>query len=117
MNKDYKINKQNSTVCGSPGRRFDWSLFCWDGSEIRIDICLNPPHKHEIQAPLPWEDSAFICEGNQYLHVPYDWAEQGCIYWVRPNESMRAGKVYRGKLINKQTAIKKDDGWYWRLFF
>ncbi len=30
MIKRYKINKHNSTVCGSPGRYFDWTKFDWN---------------------------------------------------------------------------------------
>lgn len=108
MFKDYRISKHNSTACGYPGRFFDWNLFCWDGSEVE-------PYKG-IKAPLPLVDDYLITENCQYLHIPYDWKNQGTIYRVRPNESMYAGKIYRGRLITSIKAIKKEDGWYWRLY-
>ena len=66
---------------------------------------------------LPWIDDGLIGEGNQYLHIPYNFTEVGVIYRVRPNESMRAGETYRGRLVKHAKAIKKDDGWYWQLEF
>jgi hypothetical protein len=36
---------------------------------------------------------------------------------TRPNESMRAGEKYRGKIVKETKAIKKDDGWYWRIIW
>jgi hypothetical protein len=70
-----------------------------------------------MKAPAGHVGDGLITPNCQYLHVPYDWNEQGTIYRVRPNDSMHAEKIYRGHLIKKQTAIKKDDGWYWRLEF
>lgn len=116
MNKEYKISKRNSTVCGYPGRNFDWSRFCWDGSEIYTDDCKRRGHpKKESKAPLPFIDNYLIAENCQYLHVPYAWSEQSTIYRVRPNDCMYAGKIYRGKKIIAQKVIKKDDSWYWVL--
>jgi len=119
MVKEYKVAKHNSTVCGYPGRDFDWDKFCWDGSEVRIDRCWHPNcrHQHEEKAPLPWVDDGLIDPNCEYLHVPYGWAEQGAIYRVRPNPSMRAGKMYRGHRIKRMKAILKPDGWYWQLEF
>lgn len=114
MIKEYKINKSNSTVCGYPGRNFDWEKFDWEGKATYISIFNN---HDDMQAPLPWIDDGLIGEGNQYLHVPYDFAEHGTIYRVRPNDSMWAGEVYRGKLVKQTRAVKKDDGWYWQLEF
>jgi hypothetical protein len=114
MFKDYKVCGRNSTVCGYPGRNYDWSKFCWDGSQV---FKLTKRHKGE-KCYLPWVDTGLIREGSQYLHVPYNWVEDSTIYRVRPNESMRSGEVYHGHKILKQTAVKKDDGfWYWRLEF
>ena len=107
----YKIEPRNSTVCGQPGRNFDWTQFCWDGSETWIDRCNGKIYP----APLPFKDNFLIAPNCEYLHVPYGYAEQGTIYRVRPNDSMRAGRVYRGRPIEKQQAVKKRDGWYWRL--
>ena len=116
MIREYKINKHNSTICGYPGRGFDWSKFCWDGSEIYIDDCGHKGHpKEKRKAPLPFADDCLISDNCQYLHVPYAWSEQSTIYRVRPNETMYAGEIYRGYKILKQRAGKKDDGWYWVL--
>ena len=112
--KDYKVNKHNSTVLGYPGREFDWSKFCWNGSEIHKAIFKN---EEDAKAPLPFVDDFIIAPNCEYLHIPYDWAEQGTIYRVRPNSTMYAGEIYRGRLIKRQIAIKKKDGWYWRLYF
>lgn len=117
MIKDYKVNEHNSTVCGYPGRDFDWGKFCWDGSEVRIDRCFVPncSYRHETKAPPPWMDDGLIALNCEYLHVPYDWVEQGTIYRVRPNKTMYAGEIYRGRLVKSAEAIQKEDGWYWRL--
>lgn len=128
MIKEYKVNKHNSTVCGYHGREFDWSKFDWnqetkhDFGDMRYSIdseyISKPKRGKKIgiqQAPKVYVDNGFIAENCQYLHVPYDYAEHATIYRVRPNESMYAGNIYRGHLVRKQTAIKKDDGWYWQL--
>ncbi len=112
MIKRYKINQRNSTVCGYPGRDFDWSKFDWEGKTVHKAIFRGDT---DMQAPKPHVDDFLIGEGNQYLHVPYDFAKQETIYRVRPNESMRAGKVYRGKLVLSARAAQLEDGWYWEL--
>lgn len=121
MKKLYKVNYHNSTCCGYPGRGFDWSKFCWDGSELHDygdAVYSGTKDKLGIQhCPIPWVDNGFISKGSEYLHVPYDWKEAGTIYRVRPNPTMEAGEVYRGKLIKRQRAVKLDDGWYWELTF
>ena len=110
MKKLYKVNQRNSTVCGYPGRDFDWTKFDWNGKSV---------HKSNgykaIKANLPYTDDCLIAPNCQYLHVPYDFEEHGTIYRVRPNDSMYAGETYRGHLIKRQRAIKKSDGWYWEL--
>uniref|UniRef100_A0A6H2A304 Uncharacterized protein n=1 Tax=viral metagenome TaxID=1070528 RepID=A0A6H2A304_9ZZZZ len=110
MRKLYKINKRNSTVCGYPGRDFDWSKFDWEGKSAY-------KFEEDWKAPEPWVDDGLIALNCQYLHVPYDFVEMGVIYRVRPNSTMYAGETYRGKLIKAQRAIKKEDGWYWELEF
>lgn len=126
--KDYKINKHNSTVCGYLGRDFDWTKFDWneessyDFGDMRYSPeCLDKELRGKLlgiqKAPKVFTDDSWIAKGCQYLHVPYNWSECATIYRVRPNDTMYAGKIYRGKLIVKQEAIKKDDGWYWRLIF
>jgi hypothetical protein len=127
MIKEYKITQRNSTLCGYPARGFDWSKLCWDGSEqIEIesrhmwDDCPKGSMGYTVahsdyKCPLPYEDDFFIGDNSQYLHVPYNWKEHGTIFRVRPNETMWAGEIYRGKKVLSQKAIKKDDGWYWVL--
>lgn len=119
MKKYYEINSHNSTVLGYPGREFDWSKFCWDGSEVYLDKCLHSDcqHTHEDKAPLPFIDDFLIATNCQYLHVPYDYVEVCTIYRVRPNPTMEAGQIYRGKLIKRQTAVKRNGTWYWVLEF
>jgi hypothetical protein len=128
--KDYKINEHNSTVNGDAGRNYDWSKFDWNQSEqydfgddrYSTESEFVPDNlKGQLigvqKAPKVFVDGFLIAPNCQYLHVPYKWAEQATIYRVRPNDSMYSGKIYRGHLILKQTAIKKKDGWYWRLYF
>lgn len=112
MKKEYKVSSFNSTVCGYPGRDFDWSKFDWEGKTIHKTIFKG---QKDRRAPKPFVDDCLIAENCQYLHVPYEWVESGTIYRVRPNHTMYAGEVYRGHLIKKQTAEKRDDGWYWIL--
>jgi hypothetical protein len=107
--KEYKVNKHNSTVCGYPGRNYDWSKFDFDGKTVHI---FNGKMLENIGA---WTDDGLIEEGNEYLHVPYNWTEDGCIYRVRPNDSMRAGHTYRNFLVKSLKVVKKEDGWYWQL--
>ena len=113
MIKDYKINKSNSTVLGYPGRDFDWTKFDWEGREVCESRFKGVK---DIKAPKPFADDCLIADNCQYLHVPYNFADNGTIYRVRPNPTMYAGEIYRGKLIKSQKAIKKTDGWYWRLY-
>ncbi len=127
MIKEYKVNKHNSTVNGDEGRHYDWSKFDWNSEtyydfgdscySMKCDDVSLRGKKMGIQkAPKVWVDNGFIAPNCQYLHVPYAWDEDATIYRVRPNESMYAGKVYRGHLIKKQTATIKSDGcWYWVL--
>jgi len=111
--KKYQIAKHNSTACGYPGLDFDWGKFCWDGSEVCVSIFKGVK---DIEAPRPFVDDCLIADNCQYLHVPYDFKEHGTIYRVRPNPTMYAGEVYRGKLIKKQTAENIDGVWYWVLW-
>jgi hypothetical protein len=74
--KDYKINSHNSTVCGFPGRDFDWSKFDWEGKTI-LNRELLKEIVTERSAPLPWVDNGLIEPGGEYLHVPYDWEQSG----------------------------------------
>lgn len=112
VKKEYKITKRNSTVCGYPGRDFDWTKFDWEGISICVSVFKG---EKDYKAPKPFVDDCLIAENCQYLHVPYDFTEHGTIYRVRPNPTMYAGETYRRHLITKQTAIKKSDGWYWSL--
>ena len=118
MEKYYPINKHNSTVNGDPGRLYDWSKFCWDGSAINNSYCDCPECKGEhtkSKAPLPFVDGYLIVAHCQYLHVPYHWEEDCTIFRVRPNDGMWTGETYRGKVVKKQTVVEKDGTWYWVL--
>ena len=128
MITEYKINKHNSTVCGYPGREFDWFKFDWNSQtehnfgDMRYSATSEFIPKNErgeligIQkAPAVHVDNCLIADNCEYLHVTYKWAEQATVYRVRPNESMYAGELYRGHIVKTQRAIKKDDGWYWQL--
>ena len=112
----YEVSPRNSTVNGYPGRRFDWTKFCWDGTAVHRRPSDNPWRPiEEIKAPLPYTDNYLIKARCQYLHVPYDWAENCMIYRVRPNDSMWSGAVYRGHLINEQGVALRAGHWYWQL--
>jgi len=114
MIKRYPVNQHNSTVCGYPGRDFDWTKFCWDGSDICKAIYKG---RKDIKAPLPFADDCgfFIEPNNQYLHVPFNFTEDSTIYRVRPNDSMLAGEIYRGHKILNQKAVQENGIWYWEL--
>ena len=112
MKREYKVAKHNSTVCGYPGRDFDWSKFDWEGKSIHKSIFKGVK---DTKAQKPWVDDGLIAPNSQYLHVAYDFAEHGTIYRVRPNDTMYAGEIYRGFKVEKQTAVEKADGWYWVL--
>jgi hypothetical protein len=114
MIKRYQINKRNSTVCGYPGRDFDWSKFDWEGKSLRKSMFSGDCGR---RAPKPFVDDGLIAENCQYLHVPYDFEEAGTIYRVRPNDSMYAGEIYRGHRIIQQKAVKDKGIWYWELLF
>ncbi len=112
MKRRYRINRHNSTACGYPGRDFDWSKFCWDGSEIYKSRFKGVD---DFKAPLPWVDDSLIAPSCQYLHVPYDWQGNGTIYRVRPHPCMYAGEIYRGKRVVRQRVVQEDGNWYWEL--
>jgi len=114
MKKYQIITKHNSTVCGYPGRDFDWSKFDWEGKTVHKGIFKGDK---DLKAVKPYVDDCLIALNCQYLHVPYDWQENGTVYRVRPNPTMYAGEVYRGKRVIKQTAIKRKGIWYWVLDF
>lgn len=110
MKKYYKVARHNSTACGYPCRDFDWSKFCWDGKAVHKAIFKGDKNR---KAPKPFVDDCLIAENCEYLHIPYDWQEVGTIYRVRPNPSMYAGEIYRGKRVVKQRAVKRKGIWYW----
>lgn len=105
MVKHYIVAKHTSTVCGYPGRDFDWSKFDWEGKS----------GNRGRKAPEPWIDDGLIEPNCEYLHVPYDFENAGTIYRVRPNCSMYAGRIYRGKLVKSVKPVKIKGIWYWRL--
>ena len=112
---DLKIDAGNSTVNDDDAGFFDWGRFCWDGSEQAIEKCPLCDHQHILSAPEPYADSGLIAKNCEYIHVPYQWADLRCVYRIWPINKLYAGKKYEGKRIIRQSVIKKDDGWYWRL--
>ncbi|MFA5300224.1 MAG: hypothetical protein WC389_18710 [Lutibacter sp.] len=115
MIKEYKVCSKNSQVNGQPGRYYDWSKFCWNDKEIYIEKChvKDCDHKHEYKAYPAFVDGDD--KNCHYLHVPYNWTEDCTVFRVYPNDCMWVNKIFRGRKVIKQTAIKKDDGWYWQL--
>ena len=114
--KDYKINSHNSLVNGHSGKQYDWSKFNWSGetwAETVTDPQLNwLSIKHKSIKPfVDGHDDSF----GEYLHVPYDWEENETIY--RVYSRWQVGKSNHGKIPIKVQAIKKDDGWYWRIIW
>jgi hypothetical protein len=61
--------------------RVDWSKFCWDGSAIYKEE-LTSGIIVEHRAPLPFVDHSVT--NWDYLHIPYDWAEDMSIFRVYP---------------------------------
>ena len=115
MIKEYKITKHNSSVNGDLGNLYDWTKFDWEGNEIKIDKCpvKGCDHRHEYKAYPAYVDGKGT--KNEYLHVPYNWSEWGTVYRIYANNSISAGKTYRGHLIKAVKAVKKADGWYWSI--
>ena len=105
----FPVTAETSTVNGYPGQQTDWTKFCWDGSEK------NKFEGKMLKAPLPLVDGFLIGDGCEYLHVPYNFAEDGTISRVRPRKSLRARRMYHGRLILQQRAVKRDEGWYWEI--
>lgn len=116
MKKRYLITPHNSTVNGDPGRHYDWSKFDWEGGTL-----YRGPYfvtEKPYLSPKPYMDDFFIAEHCQYLHVGYDFAETGCVFRVRPNDSMWPPHSYYGRQVKEQRAVKGEDGnWYWELEF
>ena len=78
------MTKVNSEM----GPKGDWTKLCWDGSEIAHDEGFADLKfiKIDRPAPQPWKDGfpdTNTGEKNyQYLHVPYNWAEDETVYRV-----------------------------------
>lgn len=112
MIKRYPITAKNSTVCGYPGRQFDWSKFDWKG-ETLAPRELARGITTERRAPFPWVDGSSLSY-YEYLHVPYEWSEHMTIYRVRPS-SFEAGKKRYGKLIKSVKAEVVNGQGFWVL--
>ena len=128
MKGEYKVSKHNSTVCGYPGRDFDWSNFDWKQKTVHDFGDMRYSNESEYipdelkgkrigikRAPQVFKDDCLIASNCEYLHVPYNWAENGTVFRVRPNDSMYAGEIYRGHLVKSVNVVEKEDGWYWVL--
>jgi hypothetical protein len=112
--KEYKVAPDNSTVCGYPSKYFDWGKFDWKGetyhSQDLQKLFRGLKVNIDSKAPKPWIDHSSQLYYD-YLHVPYEWAEHGTIYRVRPK--YKAGNKRGKRIITKVQAIEKLDGWYW----
>ena len=107
-----RISPKNSTVNGDPGRLYDWSKFCWDGTAVYVEGCGVPCHPTtERKAPLPFKDGK--PESAEYLHVPYAWASDSTIYRVWPRDKWCVGETWRGKRVVRSAVEQREDGWYW----
>lgn len=147
MIKDYLVQKHSNLRSNYGGGIYpikDWKEFCWDGSEVYVpkyspskpndSICsISTPCYGGDNIP-EWMFNIKVKAGigkkkapqvevksnsrYQYLEVPYRWQEFPSTCGVVPHNSMQVGNSFRGKSIKSQTAIKKDNGfWYWRLEF
>jgi hypothetical protein len=127
MHKEYKIEPKNSSVNGAPGTHYDWSKFDWDqkaeydfgDSRYSTESEYIPKEKRGQLIGVQKAPKVFV-DGNsdsfgEYLHVPYDWAEDATVYRVYFKSAV--GKKFAGKTIKAVRAIKKDDGWYWQIEF
>ena len=72
-----RVVTAHNSIMSPRGER---SKLCWDGSEVR-EIGWNHPTE-KCPAPLPYVDG--FPGGVQYLHVPYNWAEDGTVYRIYP---------------------------------
>ena len=112
---DYKLIPRNSTVNGYPGSSVDWNLFDWKGGQKYDNTHWRKGTPDVYPSPKPYVDDFLIEAGNEYLHVPYNWADDLTIYRVRPSDSMLAGQTYRGRKVKGVKAVEKAGGWYWRV--
>ncbi len=55
----------------------------WRSGDYEVGSLCETVIKDKYKAPLPWVDNSV--EHWQYLHVPYDWVENGTIYRVYPH--------------------------------
>jgi hypothetical protein len=72
------IVKQNSSI----GEGGDWDKLDFAGKTVHKETMGGI--EMEKKAPLPFRDEGFGDHTYQYLHVPYDWAEDETIYRVYP---------------------------------
>lgn len=117
MYKDYKVSSSNSTINGDSAKHYDWSKLNWKPKPYR--------EMFEFRTDMQW--LSFGCNTPevftdgladmyyQYLHVPYNYPNMGTIYRVRPRYEV--GKMRNGKTPIRVEAIKKANGWYWRVTF
>ncbi len=74
------VSKYNSIL--SP--HGDWDKLCWDGNCVYLDK-ISDGLNIGSKAPLPFVDDGYYPETRyMYLHVPYDWSDQQCIFRVYP---------------------------------
>ena len=116
MTKSFKVGPTNSQVNGYPGRHYDWTQFCWDGSAVYLENCGYPKHPvTESRAIMPYKDGMPTPGNCEYIHVPYKWEYRQTVYRVYPRNGLWPGRKYYGKYIVQQRAVLKEDGWYWEI--
>jgi hypothetical protein len=125
MIKRYLINAKNSTVCGYPGTHFDWTKFDWNQKESYDYVDMRYSTESEFvpdndkgqligvkQSPIPWIDGKDK-EYYEYLHVPFNWAEDATIYRVRPH--FEVGQTRWKHKVIRVSAINDNNIWYWEI--
>lgn len=123
--KRYRIKPTNSTVCGYAGIRFDWSKFDWDGQTEHDFGDMRYSTESEFvpveqrgqligvnKAPMPCIDGNDL-EYYNYIHVPYNYADDAVIYRVRPHYAV--GQKRWGYTVKRVTAVKDNGIWYWEI--
>lgn len=115
--KEYKVLPKNSTINGDSSNKYDWSKFDWKGGHYESKIGLDYDFKWlriERNIPFPWIDG-IADKYFQYIHVPFNYTEEGTIFRVRPR--FKVGNKRGKNVITSVKAINKQNGWYWLVEF
>ena len=116
------ITPDNGMPNGQWGKLYDWSKFDWEGKAIHIDECHARccNHSHEDKAYPAYVDRS--SPNYEYLHVPYDWAEECTVYRIWPvweiGDKVRVNRKF--KLLIEVEAIKAEQvegKWAWVILY